>query len=196
MMRPVLGSLILASVLCSPAAAQNPAPFRDVTPPHYAFDAVSELAAKGVLKGYPDGSYQGRRALTRYEFAAGLDRYLSFATAAVIQSAEETNRTAERRRGPRGLPGEPGARGPRGAAGAAGPLGPRGLVTAEWAALVREQQRQREDLSGIRILFVRMREDLPRLEIEEVWSSLEGLDQRLRRAAKPVPGILRGRRRR
>ena len=190
-----LGLVGLASALCGPALAQSPAPFTDVTTPHYAFDAVSALAARGVLKGYPDGSYQGRRALTRYEFAAGLNRYLGRASEAVVQSGEDANRSFARYKAPRGLAGEQGARGPAGPRGSIGPDGPRGLAPPGWSELLREHQRQQEAASEIRILLGRLNEELPRVEIEEIWGPLERLDHRLRRAAKPIPGIFRRRRR-
>ena len=35
----------------------------------WAYDAVSTLAADGVIDGYPDGTYQGQNTMTRYEMA-------------------------------------------------------------------------------------------------------------------------------
>ncbi len=46
-------------------AAANP--FSDVPAGHWAYDAVSQLAADGVIEGYGDGTYRGDRTITRYE---------------------------------------------------------------------------------------------------------------------------------
>ncbi len=46
----------------------------DVQPTDWAFGALQNLVEKyGVISGYPDGTFRGNRALTRYEFAAGLN---------------------------------------------------------------------------------------------------------------------------
>ena len=48
-------------------AAANP--FSDVPADHWAYDAVSQLAADGVINGYGDGTFRGDRNITRYEMA-------------------------------------------------------------------------------------------------------------------------------
>lgn len=46
----------------------------DVQPTDWAFQALQSLVERyGCIAGYPDGTYRGNRALTRYEFAAGLN---------------------------------------------------------------------------------------------------------------------------
>jgi len=60
--------------LVGPAFAQ---PFADVPADHWAFDAIAELAAKGILEGFPDGTFKGDRAMTRYEMAMALARILA-----------------------------------------------------------------------------------------------------------------------
>ena len=37
---------------------------------HYAYDAVYDLVRRGVTDGFPDGTYRGRQAMTRFEIAA------------------------------------------------------------------------------------------------------------------------------
>lgn len=44
---------------------------------HWAFDAIAELAAKGIVEGYPDGTFKGDRAMTRYEMAMVVARLLA-----------------------------------------------------------------------------------------------------------------------
>ena len=47
--------------------------FRDVQPTDWAYEALRGLVERyGCIEGYPDQTYRGDRALTRYEFAAGL----------------------------------------------------------------------------------------------------------------------------
>ncbi|HAX74392.1 MAG TPA: hypothetical protein DCY88_00775, partial [Cyanobacteria bacterium UBA11372] len=49
----------------------------DVDPTHWAFQALQSLVERyGCIEGYPDRTYRGNRALTRYEFAAGLNACL------------------------------------------------------------------------------------------------------------------------
>ncbi|WP_446391803.1 iron uptake porin [Coleofasciculus sp. B1-GNL1-01] len=50
---------------------------RDVSPGDWAYEALRSLVERyGCIAGYPDGTYRGNRALTRYEFAAGLNACL------------------------------------------------------------------------------------------------------------------------
>lgn len=49
----------------------------DVQPTDWAFQALQSLVERyGCIAGYPDGTFRGDRALTRYEFAAGLNACL------------------------------------------------------------------------------------------------------------------------
>ncbi|NJO50572.1 MAG: iron uptake porin [Leptolyngbyaceae cyanobacterium RM2_2_4] len=49
----------------------------DVQPTDWAFQALQSLVERyGVIAGYPDGTYRGNRAMTRFEFAAGLNAAL------------------------------------------------------------------------------------------------------------------------
>lgn len=49
----------------------------DVQPTDWAFQALQSLVERyGAIAGYPDGTFRGNRALTRYEFAAGLNAAL------------------------------------------------------------------------------------------------------------------------
>ncbi|MBD2494291.1 iron uptake porin [Nostoc sp. FACHB-280] len=52
--------------------------FSDVQPTDWVFGALQSLVERyGCIAGYPNGTYQGNRAITRYEFAAGLNACLS-----------------------------------------------------------------------------------------------------------------------
>jgi len=56
-------------VFCLPAFAQE---FPDVPADQWAYAAVQQLADAGIIVGYPDGTFGGKRAMTRYEFAEAL----------------------------------------------------------------------------------------------------------------------------
>ncbi|MGV8121785.1 MAG: S-layer homology domain-containing protein [Candidatus Xenobiia bacterium LiM19] len=66
---------ILIALLSSNAGA---APlFGDVPAGHWAEDAVANLAAKGLVEGYPDGTFKGDRACSRWELAMVIARFLA-----------------------------------------------------------------------------------------------------------------------
>lgn len=51
---------------------------KDVEPTSWAFEALRSLVERyGCIVGYPDRTYRGNRALTRWEFAAGLNACLN-----------------------------------------------------------------------------------------------------------------------
>ena len=56
-------------------AAANP--FQDVPADHWAYDAVAQLAADGVIEGYGDGTYRGDQEITRYEMAQMVARAMA-----------------------------------------------------------------------------------------------------------------------
>jgi hypothetical protein len=58
------------------AHAQASGPFADVPTDHWAYTAVDTLQKAGIVIGYPDGTYGGKRAMTRYEFATAIARLL------------------------------------------------------------------------------------------------------------------------
>lgn len=113
--------MLLGLVISSLGAfgqAQNPVPpdrFVDVPKDHWAYQAVENLRAKGILVGYPNNTYRGKRTMNRYELAAALDR--------VIKQELSTVRPGPQ--GPRGEKGERGTKGER------GPAGPPGTVPEE-----------------------------------------------------------------
>jgi len=70
MNKKVISALTTALVVGAASttfAAANP--FSDVPAGHWAYDAVTQLAADGVIEGYGDGTYLGNRNITRYEMA-------------------------------------------------------------------------------------------------------------------------------
>lgn len=80
-MRKVLAT-ICTLVCCAlgvlPCGAQSStAAFKDLPAGHWAYSAADQLRARGVITGYPEAYFKGRRALTRYEFALAIDRVFS-----------------------------------------------------------------------------------------------------------------------
>lgn len=61
--------------LSVPAFATNP--FIDVPLGHWAYNAIAQLAARGVISGYPDGVYKGTQSVTRYEMASVVARVMT-----------------------------------------------------------------------------------------------------------------------
>jgi hypothetical protein len=58
----------------------------DVQPTDWAFQALQNLVERyGCIAGYPDGTFRGNRALTRYEFAAGLNACLDAITGLITE---------------------------------------------------------------------------------------------------------------
>ena len=70
----LLAGAVAVMAFGRPALAQGP--FADVPTDHWAYDAVNELAQRGIVNGYPDSTFGGKRALTRYEFAVAIQRML------------------------------------------------------------------------------------------------------------------------
>ncbi|HET8999908.1 MAG TPA: S-layer homology domain-containing protein [bacterium] len=64
---------LLAFGLIPRVAAQ---PFTDTPANHWAYEALTDLAAKGLIQGYPDGTFKGDRSMTRYEMAMVVARLL------------------------------------------------------------------------------------------------------------------------
>lgn len=72
--KKLAGLCIFAS--CTAGAMAAPL-FPDVPDNHWGKDAVAALAAKGLLEGYPDGTFKGDRAASRWETAMIVARLLA-----------------------------------------------------------------------------------------------------------------------
>lgn len=60
----------------SAAAAPQVPTLTDVPAGHWAKDAIDRLVSRGIILGYPDGTYRGTQNLTRYEAAVIIARLL------------------------------------------------------------------------------------------------------------------------
>jgi len=69
-----VAAILVCALVMPVAAAGNP--FPDVPADHWAHDAVANIAAAGLVIGYPDGTFLGDQAMTRYEMAMVIDRVL------------------------------------------------------------------------------------------------------------------------
>ena len=78
--------LVLVLAFALPVLAN---PFVDVPLNHWAYDSVQSLAAKGVIVGYPDGTFGGAKSLTRYEFAEATAKALAYVEGMDFASADD-----------------------------------------------------------------------------------------------------------
>jgi hypothetical protein len=67
MKKALVFAMAMALGVSATAFAANP--FSDVPAGHWAYAAVAQLAADGVVTGYPDGTFKGDMTMTRYEMA-------------------------------------------------------------------------------------------------------------------------------
>lgn len=70
---PIALVAILVLALAVPVAA---GPFADVPENHWAYEAVKQLAAYGLVEGFPDGTFKGAEPMTRYQMAMVIARLL------------------------------------------------------------------------------------------------------------------------
>lgn len=83
----LLLAAMLLFALAVPVMAQRM--FEDVPTDHWAYQAVSSLQERGVVIGYPDGTFSGKRAMTRYEFAVATARLLDWVNSQLDSRIQE-----------------------------------------------------------------------------------------------------------
>ena len=91
---PNVDATIEASTLGDMTQVTSVSQLSDVKPTDWAFQALQSLVERyGCIAGYPDKTYRGNRAMTRYEFAAGLnacmDRVNDLIAASTADSAKK-----------------------------------------------------------------------------------------------------------
>jgi hypothetical protein len=178
------GAAIGAGALLPGAAQAQRAggPFADVPQGHWAYDAVQSLAQRGVFTGYPDGTFSGKRALTRYEFAVALQRLLT--------EVERLIAAKPGTPGPAGPAGQRGPAGPAGARGATGPVGPpgAGVNPAELNEIRRQQTLLRQDVTALQRLAQEFSSELAMLgaDVEQIKRNLQALTDRVSRLEQTV----------
>ncbi|AZR73938.1 hypothetical protein BBF96_11370 [Anoxybacter fermentans] len=68
--------LVTLAVVFALAAPVMAGPFSDVPASHWAYDALNKVVSSGIITGYPDGTFKGKKTLTRYEIAVIVARIL------------------------------------------------------------------------------------------------------------------------
>jgi len=90
-MKKTLVSALTAALVVGAAsttfAAANP--FSDVPADHWAYDAVSQLAADGVIEGYGDTTFQGDKNITRYEMAQMVAKAMAKSNTGNVNGADK-----------------------------------------------------------------------------------------------------------
>src|SRR5690554_5830003 len=69
--------------------AASTKPFSDLPAHHWAYEAVIQLEAAGMVEGYPDGEFKGQRPMTRYEMAMVVARFLAQLDSRIAGSLDE-----------------------------------------------------------------------------------------------------------
>ena len=77
------------------AATGGSNPFADVPANSWAYQAVQQLHADGLIEGYPDGYFKGHRPLTRYEIAVLTQRVEDKLEADLADSSKATKVNAD-----------------------------------------------------------------------------------------------------
>ena len=80
---------ILNAVLGADLPEDQTNMFPDVPANHWAYEAINDMAKRGLVIGYEDGQFKGDRTMTRYEFAMIVER--------AIQKAKELNTSIDGR---------------------------------------------------------------------------------------------------
>ena len=58
-----------AAMILATAAIASANPFSDVPSSHWAYEAVNSMAEKGIIQGFPNGTFKGNQNVTRYQLA-------------------------------------------------------------------------------------------------------------------------------
>ena len=71
-------------------------PFSDVPQNSWAYDAVRQLAAEGLITGYPDNTFKGNRPMTRYEMAVLVNRAVNAIQSKIAAAVRSSSPTSTR----------------------------------------------------------------------------------------------------
>ena len=88
-------AVFAATALVGVTTAFAANPFSDVTPDSWAYQAVSQLAAAGIVNGYPDGTFKGQNDITRYEMAQMVAKAMANQDRANAEQQAMINRLAD-----------------------------------------------------------------------------------------------------
>ena len=75
-MKKILAMAAVAA-LAAGASVYAANPFSDVSTSDWAYQAISDLSDRGMVEGYPDGTFKGQQNITRYELAQIIARLMA-----------------------------------------------------------------------------------------------------------------------
>ena len=75
-MKKILAMAAVAA-LAAGASAYAANPFSDVSTSDWAYQAISDLSDRGMIEGYPDGTFKGQQNITRFEVAQIIARLMA-----------------------------------------------------------------------------------------------------------------------
>ena len=93
-MKKRFATMLAATAVLGVTTAFAANPFSDVTPSDWAYQSVSQLAAAGVINGYPDGTFKGQNNITRYEMAQMVAKAMANQARANAEQQAMINRLA------------------------------------------------------------------------------------------------------
>ena len=94
-MKKQFAAIFAATAVLGVTTAFAANPFSDVTPDSWAYQAVSQLAATGIVNGYPDGTFKGQNNITRYEMAQMVAKAMANQDRANAEQQAMINRLAD-----------------------------------------------------------------------------------------------------
>lgn len=95
MIKKQLAAVFAATAVLGVTTAYAANPFSDVTPDSWAYQSVSQLAAAGIINGYPDGTFKGQNDITRYEMAQMVAKAMANQDRANAEQQAMINRLAD-----------------------------------------------------------------------------------------------------
>ena len=94
-MKKRLAAVFAATAVLGVTTAFAANPFSDVTPQDWAYQSVAQLAAAGVINGYPDGTFKGQNNITRFEMAQMVAKAMANESRANAEQQAMINRLAD-----------------------------------------------------------------------------------------------------
>ena len=94
-MKKRFAAIFAATAVLGVTTAFAANPFSDVTPQDWAYQSVAQLAAAGVINGYPDGTFKGQNNITRYEMAQMVAKAMANEARANAEQQAMINRLAD-----------------------------------------------------------------------------------------------------
>ena len=94
-MKKHLATMLATMTVLGTTTAFAATPFSDVTPDSWAYQSVSQLASAGIINGYPDGTFEGQKDITRFEIAQMIAKAMANQDRANAEQQAMINRLAD-----------------------------------------------------------------------------------------------------